>query len=65
MKRVELTVVQKPVSVEHTCPHCGEVVVSKYDTFCGCYGEACDWTDTQAICIDCGGVIEYGGSQWN
>lgn len=57
-----IRVVQRPTSIEYTCPTCGYEGYFLYDEFCDMHDEPPDWREFE--CQQCGQVIEIDGQEW-
>jgi len=53
MKEIDITIIQKPVLAEYTCPHCDTVISIPYKDFIIFYSEPCEWIGTIIRCENC------------
>ena len=65
LPEAELTVSQKPVSVEFECPCCGHEIEMPYGDFEGKYGDPPDWSGSVIECPDCGKRILVDSVDWD
>ena len=66
MKKIDITVVQKPDYIIYHCPYCNEDVEISYDNFEDLIGEEyCDWTYSSIECPRCNHKLEIDGIEWD
>ena len=49
-----VSVYQKPISIEIECDNCEEEITIPYNEFVSEHGEPCDWTGQEIKCHECG-----------
>lgn len=47
VETVDISVIQRAVSVEFECPHCRDDARFSYSDFVGMVGEPCDWNGSK------------------
>lgn len=64
MEGIDIDVIQKPIRIEFTCPHCDEENSINYDEFISKFGDVCEWTYSTIKCSECGESLGIDQVNW-